>query len=212
MPEHDHNPTLYDENATIVGEVAEASLHHHTELPQTSASQKLDQLLIWVGKSASWLWLATVAVIIWAVIGRYAFGSGSVTLEEWQWHIAGTAWLLGLAYTLATDDHVRVDVIHERLSIRAQARIELLGLVVLLLPFLGLALYEMTPYAISSFSQGETSQSPAGLSHRWILKSVVALSFALLILAALSRLLRVTALLFGFPKPIQTHDNKRKAA
>lgn len=209
MTESDREPP---ERHGVAPSDVEGLIHHHTELPQTRLSQGVDGLLTVIGKVASWFWLVVVAVIIWAVVGRYAFGQGSVTLEEWQWHIAGAAWLLGLAYTLTTDDHVRVDVIHERLSLRAQGWIELLGILLLLLPFLGIAFYEMVPYAMSSFAQGETSQAPAGLPYRWILKGTVALSFALLILAALSRLLRVTALLFGFPKPIATDNAKGEAS
>ena len=185
-------------------------IHHHTEFPTTWPSQVVDRVISAIGKSASWLWIVVTGVIIYAVVGRYAFGQGSVTLEEVQWHLAGAGWLLGLGYTLVTDDHVRVDVLHERLSLKGQAWIELLGLAFLLLPFLGLAVYEMIPYAFSSWQQGETSQAPAGLPYRWILKGILALSFVLLILAALSRLLKVTALLFGFPKPIriESDDNK----
>ncbi len=117
---------------------------------------------------------------------------------------------MGLAYTLVVDGHVRVDVIHERLSLRGQGWIELFGLVFLLLPFLGLAVWEMFPYAYSSWQQGETSQAPAGLPYRWLLKGIVAVSFALLILAALSRLLKVTALLFGFPRPIRIESGNNK--
>ncbi|MGB8714283.1 MAG: TRAP transporter small permease subunit [Onishia taeanensis] len=191
---------------------AEKILHHHTVLPQTRLSRGLDTLLVGIGKTTAWLWLLVVGVIIWSVVGRYAFGQGSVTLEEWQWHIAGAAWLLGLGYTLTTDDHVRVDVIHEHLSLKAQGRIELAGILLLLLPFLCISLYEMAPYALSSFTQGETSQAPAGLSHRWVLKAIVALSFALLIVAALSRLTRVTALLFGFPRPLVDDSTKEEAS
>ena len=185
-------------------------IHHHTEFPTTSLSRFMDGVISAIGKSASWLWIVVTGVIIYAVVGRYAFGAGSVTLEEVQWHLAGAGWLLGLGYTLVTDDHVRVDVIHERVSLKGQAWIELLGLLFLLLPFLGLAVYEMIPYAFSSWEQGETSQAPAGLPHRWILKSILALSFILLILAALSRLLKVTALLFGFPKPIRIESGDKK--
>lgn len=185
-------------------------LHHHTELPTTRVSQAIDRAISAIGKSASWLWVVITGVIIYAVVGRYAFGSGSVTLEEVQWHLAGAGWLLGLAYTLVVDGHVRVDVIHERLPLRKQVWIELFGLVFLLLPFLGLAVYEMVPYAYSSWQQGETSQAPAGLPYRWVLKGVLALSFVLLIVAALSRLLKVTALLFGFPKPIRTESGNNK--
>lgn len=189
-------------------------IHHHTEFPTTRLSQFLDGVISAIGKSASWLWLVVTGVIIYAVIGRYAFGMGSVTLEEVQWHLAGAGWLLGLGYTLVTDDHVRVDVLHERLSLKGQAWVELLGILFLLLPFLVLAVQEMIPYAYSSWEQGETSQAPAGLPHRWILKSILALSFLLLIIAALSRLLKVTALLFGFPRPIpiKSGDNKKEDA
>ncbi|SFR48766.1 TRAP-type mannitol/chloroaromatic compound transport system, small permease component [Marinobacter gudaonensis] len=189
-------------------------IHHHTEFPTTRLSQFLDGVISAIGKSASWLWLVVTGVIIYAVIGRYAFGMGSVTLEEVQWHLAGAGWLLGLGYTLVTDDHVRVDVLHERLSLKGQAWVELLGILLLLLPFLVLAVQEMIPYAYSSWEQGETSQAPAGLPHRWILKSILALSFLLLIIAALSRLLKVTALLFGFPRPIpiKSGDNKKEDA
>ncbi|WP_417543506.1 TRAP transporter small permease subunit [Marinobacter sp.] len=189
-------------------------LHHHTELPTTRVSQQMDRVIAATGKAASWLWVVLTGVIIWAVVGRYAFDHGSVTLEEVQWHLAGMGWLLGLAYTLVVDDHVRVDVLHERMSLRRQGWVELLGLLFLLLPFLGLAIYEMIPYAFSSWQQGETSQAPAGLPYRWVLKGVVALSFVLLALAALSRLLKVTALLFGFPKPIpvKTGNDKKEDA
>lgn len=185
-------------------------IHHHTEFPTTWLSKVIDGAIAAIGKSASWLWVVVTGVIIYAVVGRYAFGQGSVMLEEVQWHLAGAGWLLGLSYTLVTDDHVRVDVIHERLSLRGQAWIELLGLIFLLLPFLGLAVWEMVPYAYSSWQQGETSQAPAGLPYRWVLKGVLALSFVLLIVAALSRLLKVTALLFGFPKPIRVESGHNK--
>ncbi len=188
----------------------EELIHHHTELPTTWVSQGMDRVISAIGKGASWLWVVITGVIIWAVVGRYAFDHGSVTLEEVQWHLAGMGWLLGLAYTLVVDGHVRVDVIHERLSLKGQGWIELFGLVFLLLPFLGLAVYEMFPYAYSSWQQGETSQAPAGLPYRWVLKGIMALSFVLLIMAALSRLLKVTALLFGFPKPIRIKSGNDK--
>ena len=188
------------EHAAHLADVDEI-LIHHVELPDTGISRALDSALILLGKAASWLWLVVVGIIIYAVVGRYAFGQGSVTLEEWQWHVAGAAWLVGLSYTLATDDHVRVDVLHERFSLRTKAWIELFGILLLLLPFLGFAFWEAIPYFYSSYLQDETSQAPAGLPNRWILKGVLAIGFLLLIVATLSRLTRVTALLFGWPAP-----------
>jgi len=183
---------------------ADELLHKHDELPHTTLSRRIDGALVAIGKTASWLWLAVVAVIMYGVIGRYAFDQGTITLEELSWHIAGAAWLLGLSYTYAADDHVRVDVIHERMSPKTRAWVELLGILVLLVPFLIIAFREAVPYAMSSFQQGERSQAPAGLPNRWILKAILATSFFLLLAGALARLSRVTAFLFGFPRPRNT--------
>ena len=87
---------------------------------------------------------------------------------------------------------------------------ERFGLLFLVMPFLGRASDEMVPYAFSSWQQGETRQAPAGLPHRWFLNAVLALSFILIALAALSRLLKVTALLFGFPKPVRVESGNNK--
>ncbi len=186
----------------------EHELTHHTELPSTAFSNFLEKILDKIGSYISWFWVLAVAIIVYAVISRYVFEQGTVMLEEVQWHLAGAAWLVGLSYTFVHDDHVRVDVIHENLSLRTQGWIELFGIIILLLPFLILSLGELLPYAQASFQQGEQSQSPNGLPMRWILKSVLPLSFFLLILASLARLSKVTALLFGFPKPLLSTPKK----
>lgn len=175
-------------------------LIHHTELPRTALSDFLDTIIDRIGTLASWLWIATVGFILYSVISRYAFASGSVMLEEIQWHLAGAAWLVGLSYTLVHDAHVRVDVIHERLTIRTQGWIEFFGLLLLLLPFLLISLDESFSYALSSFEQNERSQAPAGLPYRWLIKAFLPFSMLLMIIAASSRLLKVTSLLFGFPR------------
>ncbi len=177
-------------------------LAHHTKLPHTHISNFLDAFVDRCGTLSSWLWVATVGVILYSVISRYVFSQGSVLLEEVQWHLAGAAWLVGLSYTFVHDGHVRADVLHERLSVKSQAWIEFLGILFLLIPFLVLTLLEVTPYAISSFQQGERSQAPNGLPWRWILKSFLPLSIGLLILATFSRLTKTTALLFSLPHPI----------
>lgn len=190
-----HHPSIDDPFHELI---------RHTELPRTSLSNFLDAFVDRLGSLASWLWVITIGFILYSVISRYVFSQGSVMLEEIQWHLAGAAWLVGLSYTFVHDDHVRVDVLHERLSLKAQAWVEFLGIILLLLPFLFLALMEVVPYAMSSFEQGEHSQAPNGLPWRWILKSFLPLSMGLLIIAAFSRLLKTTALLFGFPRPIRS--------
>jgi len=173
---------------------------HHTELPPNRFSDAIDTALNSIGFLFSLLWLPVVGVILYSVIGRYAFGQGSVMLEELSWHLAGAAWLVGLSYALVTDHHVRVDVLHERLSLSAKAWVELLGIVFLLLPFLVIALDGATDYFLSSYQQNERSQAPAGLPARWALKGIMALAFALLMVGAISRLSKCMTQLFGWPQ------------
>lgn len=176
-------------------------LIHHTELPRTALSDLLDRIISFVGQAFSWLWLVVVAVILYSVVSRYVFAQGSVFLEEVQWHVAGAVWLVGLAFALVTDDHVRVDILHERLSLKSQAWVELLGILLLVLPFLAIACWESVPYFWSSFQQNEVSPAPTGMPARWALKLFLPLCFALLFIAGISRLLKCTALLFGVPRP-----------
>lgn len=178
-----------------------------TKLPPNRFSDAVDTALKSLGLLFSLLWLPVVGVILYSVIGRYAFGQGSVMLEEISWHLAGAAWLVGLSYALVTDHHVRVDVLHERLSLDAKAWIEVLGILFLLLPFLVITLDGAVEYFQSSYQQNERSQAPAGLPARWALKFVMAAAFALLLAGAISRLSKCTTQLFGWPRSTRKPGN-----
>ncbi len=167
------------------------------QLPTTTGSRRLDGLLRALGDGVSWLWLVLIGVIVANVVLRYVFASGRVEFEELQWHLYAVGFLCGLSYCVEADTHVRVDVLRERLSPRKRAWIELYGILLLLLPFSALALVFGLPFAWESWQSGEISASPGGLPYRWLIKSALPLAFALLALAACSRLLRVGALLFG---------------
>lgn len=171
-------------------------------LPVTAFSLAIDRIVRWLGEKASWLWLVLVLVIVFQVAQRYLFGVGSIALEELQWHIYGVAFLLGLGFCLQADRHVRIDVLAEQWSLRTKAWMELIGLVVFLLPFVIAVTYESTKLAYTSWQFGEISSAPGGLPYRWIIKGVIPLGFLLLGIAALSRLSRCTAYLFGIPRPI----------
>lgn len=165
-------------------------------LPETAISRRIDPWLNRIGRWMSWVWLALLAIIVFNVVLRYAFGQGRIEFEEIQWHLYSAGFLLGLSYAYQHDSHIRVDVVHERLSPAAQAWIELYGILLLLLPFVLLVLIYAVPFVWSSFELAEVSQAPGGLPARWIIKSALPLGFALLLLAALSRLSRVWVFLF----------------
>lgn len=166
-------------------------------LPQTRSSRIIDPLLVQIGNGISWLWLLLMLIICSNVTLRYLFSEGRVELEEWQWHLYSLGFLLGLSYALQADTHIRIDVLSERLSRRSRAWLELYGLLLGLLPFTLLILFYSVPFVTQSFALNETSQSPGGLSHRWMIKAALPLGFLLLLLAAWSRLTRVWCLLFS---------------
>lgn len=178
-----------------------AQVIHHTELPHTAVSQLLDTLIRRVGGAVSWVWLLLVAVIMLNVTMRYVLGEGRIEFEEIQWHLYSVGFLIGLAYCLEADDHIRVDLLHERFGLKTKAWVELFGIVLFLLPFIVLVVIFTAPFVQYSFEIHEVSEAPGGLPFRWLIKSVLLLGFLLLAVATLSRLTRVSACLFAFPRP-----------
>ena len=166
-------------------------------LPQTAFSRWVDSWLVRIGQCASWLWLVLLSVIVINVVLRYAFDQGRIEFEEIQWHLSATGFLLGLGYAYQADVHIRVDVLHERLSPRTQAWLELYGILLFLLPFVALVLIYAVPFVWISFQQGEISQAPGGLPLRWFVKGMLPAGLLLLLLGVLSRLSRVWVFLFG---------------
>lgn len=180
----------------------ERALFHHTELPETGLSRAVDRVLLVIGQAFSWLWAVLVVIILGSVIARYYFQMGTVGIEEVQWHLSSTIWLIGLSYAIVTDHHVRVDLLYERFGLKTRAWIEFFGIIILLLPFLIIGIYETIPYFIQAYQVNEASQSPGGIPHRWVIKAIMTVAFVLMLIAAVARLLKCTALLFGAPRPM----------
>ncbi|MCP1673834.1 TRAP-type mannitol/chloroaromatic compound transport system permease small subunit [Natronocella acetinitrilica] len=170
-------------------------------LPTNRISFYLDGGISVFGKAVSWLWLAVLGVVLANVFSRFILGRGSIALEELSWHLFGATMMLTLAYAVVTDDHVRVDVLREKFSARVQAWIELLAIVILLLPILYLIIDELIQYAYRTYLRGERSQAPSGLPYRFIIRSMLPIGMTLVAIAIVSRALRCSTLLFGFPRP-----------
>lgn len=170
-------------------------LIHHTEFPDTKISLWLDKLVKRVGDFFSWIWVLLVIIIITNVVMRYVFHSGLIEFEELQWHLYSVGWLIGLSYCFVADEHVRVDLIHDRLSLVAQAWVELCGMLFLLLPFIALVVIYTVPFVLYSWEVSEISDAPGGLPYRWMIKATLLVGFILLLLAFTSRLTRVLSLL-----------------
>ncbi|GAB4269737.1 MAG: hypothetical protein Kow0092_23870 [Deferrisomatales bacterium] len=163
--------------------------------PGPGVCEAIDGAIRRLGRVVSWTNAVLVGVILLQVVLRYGFGHGLVALEELQWHLYAVGIMFGVSYALVEDSHIRVDIVHMRFSERAKARWEIFGIVVFLLPFLGMVFHQSLPFVYDAWRIGERSDAPLGLPCRWAIKAVIPLSFGLLGLAALSRLVRAIALL-----------------
>ncbi|MCH2471329.1 MAG: TRAP transporter small permease subunit [Gemmatimonadetes bacterium] len=148
-------------------------------------------------------WLALVMVLVGAgtAILRYSARGLELSLNltplgELQWYLFSLIFLLGAAYGLNHDVHVRVDVLYERFSKKARALIDLIGTLVFLIPFSLVMLYVSWPAVSNSFSIREMSPDPGGLP-RWPIKIVILVSFVLLMLQGLSQIVKQIDILGG---------------
>jgi TRAP-type mannitol/chloroaromatic compound transport system permease small subunit len=149
----------------------------------------------------SWIWLVLIGLIALSVILRYVFGAGRVEFEELQWHLYAVGFLAGIVACARRDRHVRVDVFRERMTPRARAWVDFYGVLLLLLPFLALVCWSALPFVVDSFITSERSAAAGGLSHRWIPKAILPISFGLLGLASAARFAETCRVLFGRSDP-----------
>ena len=121
------------------------------ELPDNKFSIVADEVVSRVGRTASWIWVVLLSIIILNVTLRYLFSEGRIEFEEMQWHLNSIAFLIAIAYAHRHDVHIRIDLISVRLSHRAQAWIELYGTLLLLVPFLVMVLIFSFPFVEKSW-------------------------------------------------------------
>ena len=179
--------------------------------------RRLDLLMDLLGKLAAAMLILLVLIMAWNVIGRYAFRSSSLGLEELSWHLYAAIFLLGIPFALRTDSHVRVDLLYENFTPKTQALIDLVGSILLLLPTCLVIIWAGWSFTAASYGLGglpdslstfftqlvstgigERSQDPGGLLNRWIIKGVIPLSFFFLLLASVAFFIRRLNVFLGF--------------
>lgn len=164
-------------------------------------ADKLDGFSKNTGKWISWLTLAMVLVGTFNALARALSKSIGVNLAsnallEAQWYLFSLVFLLGAAYALQQNSHVRVDVLYGRLSVKARAWVNLGGSLLFLIPFCIILLMLCWPSVRASWSVWEQSPDPAGLP-RYPIKSVVLAAFSLLLIQAVSQVIKNVAILRG---------------
>lgn len=164
-------------------------------LPETRLSRLLDAIVVWVGETSAWIWTVLMLLIVYQVVQRYAFGLGSIKMEEMQWHLYGVGFMLAIPLAEIRGRHVRIDVLAEHWPLRRRLWIEFFGLLVFLLPFAIFVVIHSIPYVTQSYAVNEISSAPDGLPYRYVFKSFIVATFVLLVMVAVSRLSRVIAAL-----------------
>lgn len=146
----------------------------------------IDQFTEKSGRLVSWISLLLVGLIGLDVMLRYAFNWSSSANQELEWHLFATLFLLGSAYALKHDKHVRVDVFYSRFGESKKAWINLAGTVIFLIPFCLVVIYTSTPFVLDAWKISESSPEPGGLPHRFIVKSTIPIGASLLLVQAIS--------------------------
>jgi TRAP-type mannitol/chloroaromatic compound transport system permease small subunit len=159
-----------------------------------------------VGKVVSWVVLALVLVVFGDVVFRYVFNVSFVFTQELEWHLFAFVFLIGAGYTLITDNHVRVDIIYQRLSPKGRAWVNLLGCIFFLFPGCLLVIFTSIPFAYDSFQMLEGSPDPGGIPYRFVLKSCIPVGFILFGLQGLALFLRSLLTVLGHETPSESKE------
>ncbi|MBP1849392.1 TRAP transporter small permease subunit [Rhizobium halophytocola] len=161
-----------------------------------TVADHLDKCVEVVGRIAAWSGLLLVLVMANNVLLRYLFNTGSVALQELEWHLMSPLALLCIAYTVQQEGHVRVDVLYARFPASLRQAIDLFSTACVLIFALVVVLLSW-PYVMQSYRIGEGSPDPGGLPFRFVLKAMIPAGFGLLALQSMASLLRSVASCFG---------------
>ena len=192
-----------------------------TQLPTSlRISKKLRAIVDSVGRFGSWFAMPLILITafdllirktgtgqIWLVENVSPY-FGSTLLQELEWHAHTVLFVLVLGFGYIWNTQVRVDLVRETLKFRKKAWIEFIGLTIFMIPFCLIVTYFSIGYAMDSWAAnraadcswwecGEVSASLVGLSHRWVIKGIMAFGFILVLCAGAAVWLEMYAVLFG---------------
>ena len=164
----------------------------HSRVPDA-----FDKISIVTGRITSWLTLIMVIVTVVVVVMRYVFDAGAVWMQESVVWMHAMVFMVGAAYTLQQDEHVRVDIFYRDMGERRRAWVDLLGTLLFLLPlclFLG---YKSWDFVVVSWQLAESSREPGGMPYPFVplLKSVTLVMPLLLVLQGVAMLIRALQVL-----------------
>jgi TRAP-type mannitol/chloroaromatic compound transport system permease small subunit len=157
----------------------------------------IEQFIDFSGRAVSWLTLLMVIITFSVVVLRYIFDTGWIALQESITYLHAMVFLIGAAYTMKHEAHVRVDIFYSRFSPQTRAWIDLCGALFLLLPFMFFLCVISWEYVADSWDVMEGSREAGGLPGVYILKSLILLMAGLLTLQAAAQIIRALQVIRG---------------
>jgi TRAP-type mannitol/chloroaromatic compound transport system permease small subunit len=157
----------------------------------------IDRLNGWIGRGAAWAVLAMMVVQFAIVVLRYAYGFGSLWMQESLHYLLAILVLFAAGWTLRSDGHVRVDIFYADASPRAKAKVDLAGALLLLIPFMAAIIWFSWPYASRAWVIAEGSRESGGIPLVFLLKSSIPAFAALLLLQGVAQAARAALTLMA---------------
>ncbi len=145
----------------------------------------IDKTIKYLAYLTAFVLIILVLLVVYDATARYLFSTGSIALQELEWHLFDIVILFGIAYTLKEGAHVRVDIFYAHYSAKRKALINIISSLFFILPFSFLIIYISIDFVHMSFLQNETSSNPGGLEYRYLVKALLPLGFVFLVLQAI---------------------------
>lgn len=173
-------------------------------------SRLIDRAAGAIGRSVAWLVVAAAVISAGNAVVRKAFDWSANALLEVQWWLFAVVFLLAAPWTLAANEHIRIDIVNSRLSRGARNIIEFVGHTLFLLPMAAMIVYTSWLFFVSSYAQNEQSPNAGGLP-LWPVKALIPLAFGLLLLQGLSELIKRIAIMRGTLEEPVAHGGYHEA-
>lgn len=173
--------------------------------------ETIDRFSDWTGRTLSWLSLFMVVVTFLVVVLRYAMDLGWIAMQESVTYMHATLFMLGAAYTLRRNGHVRVDILYQKLSHRGRAWVDLIGTLLLLMPVCIFIAWVGWVYVVESWSVLEGSREAGGIPAVFLLKTLILIMPVLVLTQGLSLMLRNGLYLAGVEAALPEQSGKDDA-
>ena len=149
----------------------------------------INKIIYRIGEAVSFLNVLLIVIIIVDVLLRYFFATSKNWVLELEWHVFALIFLLGAAYTMQKDEHVRVDLFYQGYSSRKKMIVDTIGHIFFLIPWSIIIISTSYNYALNSFLIKEGSPNPGGLPYRYIIKGAILLAFGLILMQTIQAVL-----------------------